>query len=190
MRRTTAFDDNVFDINALLHPGTIFDHPRMCWRIPRCPFQRNAPSWRPGHPTHRRSLPLPRCGHRRASRHPSPSMKFLNPYASSTAAPAIPPAASRTACVQRRDSWRHREEQYHARNQIAATCCKSDRASMDRQIYADAGILATFRARPLAARPKLRSFRSSQVQRLLRGSLRPPRVEICLNGDNREGALP
>ena len=27
-RPTTAFDDNVFDINALLHPGTLFDHPR------------------------------------------------------------------------------------------------------------------------------------------------------------------
>ena len=28
MRPTTAFDYNVFDINALLHPGTVFDHPR------------------------------------------------------------------------------------------------------------------------------------------------------------------
>src|SRR3981189_3273038 len=28
MRPTTAFDDNVFDFNARLHPGTIFDHPR------------------------------------------------------------------------------------------------------------------------------------------------------------------
>jgi hypothetical protein len=28
MRQTTAFADNVFDFNALLHPGTIFDHPR------------------------------------------------------------------------------------------------------------------------------------------------------------------
>ena len=28
MRPTTAFYDNVFDINALLHPGTIFNHPR------------------------------------------------------------------------------------------------------------------------------------------------------------------
>src|SRR5215213_6161568 len=28
MRPTTAFDDNVFDIHALLHPGTAFDHPR------------------------------------------------------------------------------------------------------------------------------------------------------------------
>jgi hypothetical protein len=28
MRPTTAFDDNVFDFNALLHPGTVFDHPK------------------------------------------------------------------------------------------------------------------------------------------------------------------
>ena len=28
MRPTTASDGNVFDINALLHPGTLFDHPR------------------------------------------------------------------------------------------------------------------------------------------------------------------
>src|ERR1700726_39946 len=28
MRPTTAFDDNVFDITPLLHPGTVFDHPR------------------------------------------------------------------------------------------------------------------------------------------------------------------
>jgi hypothetical protein len=28
MRPTTAIDDNVFDINALLHPGAVFEHPR------------------------------------------------------------------------------------------------------------------------------------------------------------------
>ncbi|MET0675503.1 MAG: hypothetical protein ABW175_06870 [Bradyrhizobium sp.] len=28
MRPTTAFDDNVFDLTAMLHPGTRFDHPR------------------------------------------------------------------------------------------------------------------------------------------------------------------
>lgn len=28
MRPTTAFHDNVFDINALLHPGTVFYHPK------------------------------------------------------------------------------------------------------------------------------------------------------------------
>ena len=29
MRPTTAYDDNVFDINTLLHPGTVFDHPKV-----------------------------------------------------------------------------------------------------------------------------------------------------------------
>jgi hypothetical protein len=28
MRPTTAFNDNVFDFNALLHPETVFDHPK------------------------------------------------------------------------------------------------------------------------------------------------------------------
>ena len=28
MRPTTAYDNNVFDITALLHPGTVFDHPQ------------------------------------------------------------------------------------------------------------------------------------------------------------------
>ena len=28
MRLTTASQGNAFDINALLHPGTIFDHPK------------------------------------------------------------------------------------------------------------------------------------------------------------------
>ena len=28
MRPTTAETDNVFDFNALLHPGTVYDHPR------------------------------------------------------------------------------------------------------------------------------------------------------------------
>jgi hypothetical protein len=28
MRPTTAIKDDVFDINALIHPGTVFNHPR------------------------------------------------------------------------------------------------------------------------------------------------------------------
>ena len=28
MRPTTATQDNIFDFNALLHPDTVFDHPR------------------------------------------------------------------------------------------------------------------------------------------------------------------
>ena len=27
MRPTTAIKDNVFDINALIHPGMVFNHP-------------------------------------------------------------------------------------------------------------------------------------------------------------------
>jgi hypothetical protein len=33
MRPTTA-NDNIFDFNALLHPGTVFDHPRDVVRHP------------------------------------------------------------------------------------------------------------------------------------------------------------
>ena len=47
MRPTTAFDDNVFDITALLHPGTVFDSIRETWwHIPRCRYPRSAPFWR------------------------------------------------------------------------------------------------------------------------------------------------
>jgi hypothetical protein len=119
MRPTTAFDDNVFDINALLHPGTIFDHPKDMLAHPSLSVSEKRAilaSWR-------RSLPAPRCGHRRASRHPSPSTRFWKPGANSTAARAIRRAASRTACAQRRDSWRHSNEQYHGRNQTASTRC-------------------------------------------------------------------
>ena len=28
MPPTTAFDDNIFDLDSLLHPGTGFEHPR------------------------------------------------------------------------------------------------------------------------------------------------------------------
>jgi hypothetical protein len=28
MRPTTAFDYNIFDLNALLHPGSVFNHPK------------------------------------------------------------------------------------------------------------------------------------------------------------------
>ena len=28
MRPTTALDDKVIDLNAVLHPGTVFEHPR------------------------------------------------------------------------------------------------------------------------------------------------------------------
>jgi hypothetical protein len=34
MRPTTATDNNVFDFQALLHPGTVFDHPKDVVRHP------------------------------------------------------------------------------------------------------------------------------------------------------------
>jgi hypothetical protein len=35
MRPTTATDDNIFDFNSLLHPGTRFEHPRDVVSHPR-----------------------------------------------------------------------------------------------------------------------------------------------------------
>jgi hypothetical protein len=65
MRPTTAFHDNVFDLNALLHPGTIFDHPRDVLADPSLSVSESASFWHPGRPTRRRSRPAPRCGRRR-----------------------------------------------------------------------------------------------------------------------------
>jgi hypothetical protein len=76
------------------------------WRTPRCRLRRNAPSWRPGHPTHRRSLPVSHCGHLPASGYRLPSTSFSRPCANSTADLAIRRAASQIACIQRREPWR------------------------------------------------------------------------------------
>jgi hypothetical protein len=38
MRPTTGHDDNIFDLNSLLHPGTAFDHPRDVVSDPRFSF--------------------------------------------------------------------------------------------------------------------------------------------------------
>jgi hypothetical protein len=32
MRPTSAINDNVFDFQALLHPGTVFEHPGTWYR--------------------------------------------------------------------------------------------------------------------------------------------------------------
>jgi hypothetical protein len=141
MRPTTAFEDNVFDFNALLHPGTIFDHPCDVLAHPSLSVRRNAPSLHLGHPTHRRSLPALRCGHRPASRPPSPSTRSWKPCANSMTAPAIRLAASRTACVLRQGRWRLSREKRHGRNQTTATRGELDRTSLGSQICEDAGTL-------------------------------------------------
>ena len=66
MRPTTAYDDNIFDFNALLHPGTMFEHPRDVVAHPNLASPRSAPSWHPGHLTRRRSRPARLCGRPRA----------------------------------------------------------------------------------------------------------------------------
>jgi molecular chaperone IbpA len=43
-----ADDHNVFDLNALLHPGRVSIIQGKCWRIPRCRFRRSEPFWRRG----------------------------------------------------------------------------------------------------------------------------------------------
>ena len=43
MRPTTALTDNVIDLNALLHPGTAFEHPGIWSSIQRSVFPRSAP---------------------------------------------------------------------------------------------------------------------------------------------------
>jgi hypothetical protein len=62
MRPTTALNDNVVDLDALLHPGTRFEHPRDVAPIRPSPFPKSAPSWLHGLPTRPRSRPAPRCG--------------------------------------------------------------------------------------------------------------------------------
>ena len=62
MRPTTALDDNVFDFDYLLHPGTKFEHPRDVVSHAGLTLAEKRPSWHRGHPTPPRSRPARRCG--------------------------------------------------------------------------------------------------------------------------------
>jgi hypothetical protein len=106
MRPTTAFDDNVFDINALLHPGTIFDHPRDVLAHPSLSVSEKPAilaSWASD------ASAIASCPSLRAPvglKAPVTIDEILEPCANSMAAPAIRLAASRTACVLRQGPWR------------------------------------------------------------------------------------
>jgi hypothetical protein len=68
MRPTTAFNDNVFDITALLHPGTVFDHPRDVVAHPSLSISEKRAILASWAWMHRPSRPVPRCGRQPASR--------------------------------------------------------------------------------------------------------------------------
>jgi hypothetical protein len=100
VRPTTAFGDDVFGINAPLHPSTIFDHPRDVLAHPSLSSLEKRAILRPGRPMHRHSPCALRCGRRHALRRPSPSTTSLRLCANWTVARAIHRAAGRTVCVR------------------------------------------------------------------------------------------
>ena len=61
MRPTTALDDNVIDLNAVLHPGTVFEHPRDVVSHPTLSLSEKRAIHR-GSRTLPPSRPAPRCG--------------------------------------------------------------------------------------------------------------------------------
>jgi hypothetical protein len=62
MRPTTAHDDNIFDLNSLLHPGTAFEHPQEVVSIQASASRKSGRSWRPGHQMRPLSHRAHRCG--------------------------------------------------------------------------------------------------------------------------------
>ena len=106
MRPTTAFDDNVFDINALLHPGTVFDHPREVLAHPSLSVSEKRAilaSWASD-----ASASRPRCEHLRA---PARLPSTKSPMPVNSTMNSLPTGASRTGCVQRQGRSQPREKQ-------------------------------------------------------------------------------
>ena len=66
MRQTTATDDNVFDFQALLHPGTVFEHPKDVVMHPSLTLAEKRAILASWLPTLRRSLLVPRYALRKA----------------------------------------------------------------------------------------------------------------------------
>lgn len=61
MRPTTAINDNVFDFQALLHPGIVFEHPKDVVAHPDLTVAEKRAIWLPGPPMHRRSRLARHC---------------------------------------------------------------------------------------------------------------------------------
>jgi hypothetical protein len=65
MRPTTATHDNVFNFEALLHPGTVFEHPKDVVSHPDLTLAEKRRFLPPGLPTLQRSPHVPGCGLRK-----------------------------------------------------------------------------------------------------------------------------
>ena len=106
-RPTTATNDTVFDFQALLHPGTVFEHPREVVTHPSLTMSEKRAildSWASD------ASAIASCPALRAPqglKRPSVSMPSSKRYANWTAARALRPAARQTAASPRREPWRH-----------------------------------------------------------------------------------
>ncbi len=113
MRPTTAFDDNVFDITALLHPGTVFDHPRAVVAHPSLSISEKRAilaSWASD------ASAIASCPALRAPaslKAPVTIDEILEALCELDGSPAIRPAASQTVCVRGHGLWRLSRERRH-----------------------------------------------------------------------------
>jgi hypothetical protein len=121
MRPATAFDNNVFDITALLHPGTVFDHPRDVVADSSLSVSEKRAilaSWASD------ASAIASCPSLRAPaslKAPVTIDKILEAVCELDGGPAIRPAASQTVSIRRQEPWRLSRERTLWMNQIVAT---------------------------------------------------------------------
>jgi hypothetical protein len=110
MRPTTALNDNVFDITALLHPGTVFSHPRDVLAAASLSVSEKRAilaSWASD------ASAIASCPSLRAPaglKAPITVDEVLEALCELDGGPRNPPGGKPNRCVQRRESWRRLEQ--------------------------------------------------------------------------------
>ena len=121
MRPTTATNDNVFDFQALLHPGTVFEHPKDVVMHPSLTLAEKRAilaSWASD------ASAIASCPALRAPeglKMPVSIDAILEAFANSIVAHRTRPAASRSAGFPRR-ARRPPEEAYHVLHKASNIC--------------------------------------------------------------------